>query len=166
MEYSHSLSLLFKPVFFLQMKELCPLTFYFLHFCFQKIWTLFLYILFHLGFWFRDFSFLHKLNVHALILLKFCTWNHSVLQYIVVFSFSAFLLLIDPKRDMWSPELTSLTSGLILPHVPEMKLLIFLLFCTYMYTNDWFGLCFHVHVLTRKRLCEANDTSSDVPESF
>lgn len=61
------------------------------------------------------------------------------------FFFSAFLPLIDPKRNMWSVELKSLTSGLILPHVPEMKPFFFFLICTYMYTNDWADL-FHVFV--------------------
>lgn len=43
-------------------------------------------------------------------------------------SFVAFLLLVDPKRDMWTPESTLLTFGLILPHVPGMKHLIFICF--------------------------------------
>lgn len=45
-----------------------------------------------------------------------------------------YFILIDPKRDIWSPELMSLTSSLILPHVPEMKRLIFFcLICMYVY---------------------------------
>lgn len=45
-----------------------------------------------------------------------------------LFSFAAFLLLNDPKTDMWNPEVTLLTSSLILPYVPGMRCLIFICF--------------------------------------
>lgn len=93
------------------------------------------------GFWFGDLFYTH---FHVLLLFKFCTQNHSLLQYIVFSHLLPFLLLIDPKRDMWSPELTMLTSGLILPHVPGMKRLIFICIVHIRMNSLIFCFCFQM----------------------
>lgn len=76
--------------------------------------------------------------------------------------FVAFLLLVDPKRDMWTPESTLLTSGLILPHVPGMKHLIFICFvhiCIQISSLSCIFFFPFLHVLVRKIL------KNDVTES-
>lgn len=116
-------------------RNLCPghkkkqdVTFNFCTFlCVLKIW---LFLLFSLRILIWELYYTN--------LFKLCTL--SLLKYFF-FSFATSPLFISPKRDMWSPEVTLLASSLILPHVPGMKLLIFL-FCTYMYTNNDFDLCF------------------------
>lgn len=60
----------------------------------------------------------HELSIYFVLLLHMKPLH---LPTHCLFSFATFLLLIDPKRNMCSPELTSPTSSLILPHVPGME---------------------------------------------
>lgn len=80
-----------------------------------------------------------------------------------LFSFAAFMLLIDPKWDECIPEL--LTSSLILPYVPAMNCLVFLLLVFLLC-----AVCIHIKLLFSMFAPglqkDSIDASDDVTESF
>lgn len=168
-----SLISLFTPMLFLHVKlssvkkntilKCWNLAFIFCTFlCFQDLGTLFVHFV-SLRIFDLKIYFTHELS--CTYFLEILHMKPFPITVHCLFSFAAFLLLIDPKRDMWSPELTLQISSLILPHVPGMKSLIFICFvhiCIQMTSLICF--CFHMF-MSRKRLCETNDTSIDVTES-
>lgn len=77
-------------------------------------------------------------------------------QYISFLLFAGCLLLIDPKRDMLNPEFTS---GLILPHVPEIPLL-----CTYICKQISSLNCYVFTFMSMNRKNVTDDMMWDIPK--
>lgn len=122
-------------------------------------WTLF-NVMFHSGLWFGYFfSFLTHMH---LFLFKFCTQNHSL--WLCHSSSAAFLLLIDPKRDLswrrWHP---------VWFYHMCLRWNFWFLFALYIYVYKWlirsFASVFICSCPHQQRLCETNDTLHDVTGS-
>lgn len=96
------------------------------------------------------------------VFIFFCTFHHSIQEYRThyfspMFNFSSWscmhilhmkplpclfrshpaflLLLVDPKWDPFSPELSVLTFSWNLPYVPELKVHFYFLLCIYIQIN-------------------------------
>lgn len=112
-------------------------------FCYQKIGTHFFlhYVSLRILIW--RFFFLHNLQLHALILLKFCTWNHSLFQYICLFVIFCLSTVDWPKEghvkswvdvtDIWFDSTTCAWDETFC-----------FSFALYIYVYKWLDPCFHV----------------------
>lgn len=122
----------------------CPFTFlYFCTFLLLKDQDTFFFTLCFTQDINLEIFFLHNLQLHALILLKFCTWNHSLFQYICLFVIFCLSTVDWPKEghvkswvdvtDIWFDSTTCAWDETFC-----------FSFALYIYVYKWLDPCFHV----------------------